>query len=117
MAYSEKLAKRIREEFGKIPFVEKKMFGGVGFLVHGNTPALAPGASVACGVHKDNMIVRVGPDKHEDLLKKKHTRVFDITGRPMKGWLMVEPDGCKTAKQVSAWVREGVEFALTLPPK
>jgi hypothetical protein len=63
------------------------------------------------------MIVRVGPDNHEKLLKKKHARVFDITGKPMKGWLMVEPDGCKTAKQVSAWVKEGIEFTLTLPPK
>jgi len=108
MAYNEKLAERIRAQLGKVPFVEKKMFGGVGFLVHGN---------LACGVHKFNMIVRVRPDKHEKLLKKKHTRVFDITGRSMKGWLMVEPDGCKTGKQVSAWVKEGVEFALTLPPK
>jgi len=108
MAYNENLAKRIRAEFGEFPFIEKKMFGGVGFLVHGN---------MACGVHKDNMIVRVNPDKHEKLLKKKHTRVFDITGRPMKGWLMVEPEGCKTAKQLSTWVREGIEFALTLPVK
>ena len=108
MAYNEKLAERIRSEMDGVPFIEKKMFGGIGFLVHGN---------MACGVHKDNMIVRVGPDKHEKLLKKKHTRVFDITGRPMKGWLMVEPEGCKTAKQVSAWTNEGVEFALTLPAK
>ena len=117
MAYNEKLAERIRGEFGEVPFVEKKMFGGVGFLIHGNTPALAPGASVAFGVHKDNMIVRVDHDKHERLLKKKHTRVFDITGKPMKSWLMVEPEGCKTAKQVSSWVNEGVGFALTLPAK
>lgn len=108
MAYNEKLAERIRAEFDGVPYVEKKMFGGVGFLVHGN---------MACGVHRDNMIVRVHPDKHEELLKRIHTRVFDITGRPMKGWLMVEPDGCRTAKQVSAWVSEGVEFALTLPAK
>lgn len=108
MAYNVKLAERIRVEFGEIPFVEKKMFGGVGFLIHGN---------MACGVHKENMIVRVDPDKHEELLKKKHTRVFDITGRAMRGWLMVEPEGCKTAKQLSAWVKEGVEFALTLPAK
>ncbi|HEY5728491.1 MAG TPA: TfoX/Sxy family protein [Anaerolineales bacterium] len=108
MVYNLKLAERIRANFGSTPVVEKKMFGGVGFLVHGN---------MACGVHKDNMIVRVHHDKHEKLLNKKHTRVFDITGRPMKGWLMVEPDGCKTAKQVSAWVKEGVEFALTLPAK
>ena len=108
MAYNEKLAERIRFEMVGVPFIEKKMFGGIGFLVHGN---------MACGAYKDNMIVRVGPDKHEKLLKKKHTRVFDITGRPMKGWLMVEPEGCKTAKQVSAWINEGVDFALTLPAK
>ena len=117
MAYNEKLAERIRAELGNIPVVEKKMFGGVGFLVHGNTPALAPGASVACGVHKQSMIVRVDPGKHTTLLKKPHARPFDITGRPMKGWLVVDADGTKTAKQLSAWVKEGVEFALTLPAK
>lgn len=108
MAYNEKLAKRVRAEFGEIPCIEKKMFGGVGFLVHGN---------MACGVYKNDMIVRVAPEKHEKLMKKKHTKVFDITGRPMKGWLMVEPDGCKSAKQLSTWVKEGIEFALTLPVK
>jgi hypothetical protein len=108
MAYNEKLAERIRNELSGLPFVEKKMFGGVGFLLHGN---------MAVGIHKENMIVRVYPDRHEDLLEKKNTRVFDITGKPMKGWLMVEPNGCRTAKQVNIWVKEGVEFALTLPPK
>jgi TfoX/Sxy family transcriptional regulator of competence genes len=108
MAYNEKLAERIRAELGSIPFVEKKMFGGIGFLVHGN---------MACGVHKQSMIVRVDPGKHTALLKKPHARAFDITGRPMKGWLIVESDGTKTAKQLSAWVKEGVEFALTLPAK
>jgi hypothetical protein len=117
MAYDQKLAERIRAELTGMPFVEKKMFGGVGFLLHGNT--LAPGASagVACGIHKDDMIVRVDPTKHEALLKKSHVKPFAITGKPMKGWLLVEVDGCKTAKQISAWVKEGVEFALTLPPK
>jgi len=108
LAYNAKLAERIRAEFGEIPFIEKKMFGGIGFLIHGN---------MSCGIHKENLIVRVDPEKHQKLLKKPHTRVFDITGRPMKGWLMVEPDGYKTAKQLSAWVKEGVEFALTLPAK
>jgi len=108
MAYNEKLAKRIRDEFGEIPFVEKKMFGGVGFLIHGN---------MACGVYKNDMIVRLDPEKHNKLLKKPGAKLFDITGRPMKGWLMVESDGCKTAMQLSAWVKEGVEFALTLPVK
>lgn len=108
MAYNEKLAERIRAELKEIPFVEKKMFGGVGFLVHGN---------MACGVHKENMIVRVDPVKHAALLKKPHARPFDITGKPMKGWLIVKPEGCKTIKLLSGWVKEGVNFALTLPPK
>ena len=108
MAYNLKLAERIRTELGGIPFVEKKMFGGVGFLIHGN---------MAVGVYKEDLIVRVPPAKHEKLLKKTGGKLFDITGRPMKGWLMVEPEGCKTVKQLSAWVKESVEFALTLPPK
>ncbi len=108
MAYNFKLAERICSQLNAVPFVEKKMFGGVGFLVNGN---------LACGVHKENMIVRVGPEKRDKLLKRPHTKIFDLTGRPMKGWLMVEADGCKTSKQVGSWVKAGVEFALTLPAK
>ena len=108
MAYNEKLAERLRSELKGVPFVEKKMFGGVGFLIHGN---------MACGVYKNDMIVRVDPAKHERLLKKPSAKVFDITGRPMKGWLMVEAEGYKTSKQLNSWIKEGVEFALTLPPK
>lgn len=108
MAYDLKLSERIRHELGNIPFVEKKMFGGVGFLIHGN---------MAVGVYKDDLIVRFEPEKHEALFKKSGVKPFDIIGRPMKGWLMVEPEGCKTKKQLSAWVKEGVGFALTLPPK
>lgn len=108
MAYSLKLAERIRSELDGMPFAEKKMFGGVGYLLNGN---------MACGVNKDNLIVRVDPEKHAALLKKPHAKPFDLTGKPMKGWIVVEPDGVKTARQLSTWVREGVEFALTLPPK
>ena len=108
MAYSLKLAERIRSELKGVPFVEKKMFGGVGFLIGGN---------MACGVYKEDLIVRVDPTNHEKLLKKPSAKVFDITGKPMKGWLMVEPDGCLTKKQLNTWVKEGIEFALTLPPK
>ena len=108
MPYNEKLADRIRDDLSGVPFVEKKMFGGVGFLVHGN---------MACGDHKNGMIVRVDPAKHSALLKKPHARPFDITGRPMKGWLVIDPDGYKSTKQLSAWVKEGVQFALTLPAK
>jgi TfoX/Sxy family transcriptional regulator of competence genes len=108
MAYNLKLAERIRAELDGLPFVEKKMFGGVGFLLGGN---------MACGVYKDDLILRIDPAKYEKLLKKPAAKVFDITGKPMKGWLMVEPEGCKTKKQLSAWVKEGLEFALTLTPK
>ena len=108
MAYDLKLAERIRSELNGMPFVEKKMFGGVGLLLNGN---------LACGVNKDNLIVRVDPEKHTALLRKPHAKPFDLTGKPMKGWLLVEADGVKTDKQLSAWVKEGVEFALTLPPK
>jgi|SRR5512132_1825802 TfoX/Sxy family transcriptional regulator of competence genes len=108
MAYNLNLAERIRSELAGVPFVEKKMFGGVGFLLHGN---------MACGVNKDDFIVRVDPDKHTTLLKKPHVRPFEMTGRPMKGWLVVDEGGIKTNKQLSAWVKEGVEFALTLRPK
>jgi TfoX/Sxy family transcriptional regulator of competence genes len=108
MAYNLKLAERIKSELNGMPFVEKKMFGGTGFLLNGN---------MACGVNKDNLIVRVDPEKHSALLKKPHAKPFDLTGKPMKGWLVVEPDGVKTAKQLSAWVKEGIAFALTLPPK
>ena len=107
MAYDLQLAERIRSELD-VPVVEKKMFGGVGFLLNGN---------LACGVNKQDLIVRVDPEKHSALLKKPHVRPFDMTGRPMKGWLVVAADGVKTEKQLRAWVKEGVEFASTLPSK
>jgi len=108
MAYNEKLAERIRVEFQDLPFVEKKLFGGVGFLIHGN---------MAVGVYKNDLIARVAKEDHDKSLKRKGAKPFDITGRSMKGWVAVEAEGYKTAKQLSAWVKEGVEFALTLPPK
>lgn len=108
MAYNLKLAERIRSELTGLPFVERKMFGGVGFLLNGN---------MACGVNKDNLIVRVDPEKQAALLEKPHAKPFDLTGKPMKGWLVVEAAGVKTDKQLEKWVREGTEFALSLPSK
>lgn len=108
MAYDLKLAERIRLQLGSIPFVEKKMFGGVGFLLNGN---------MACGVNKDNLIVRIDPERQDALLRKPHTKLFDLTGKPMKGWLLVGAEGFKTEKQLGAWIKEGVEFASSLPPK
>ena len=108
MAYNLKLAERIKLEMEGIPFVEKKMFGGVGFLLQGN---------MACGVIDDGLIVRVQPDEHATLLKRAHVKPFDFSGKPMKGWLVVEVEGYKTKKQLSAWIKKSVEFALTLPSK
>ncbi|HUF00259.1 MAG TPA: TfoX/Sxy family protein [Anaerolineales bacterium] len=108
MAYNLKLAERIRSQLDGVPFVEKKMFGGVGFLLNGN---------MACGVNKDNLIVRIDPEKQSTLLKKAHAKPFDLTGKPMKGWLVIEADGVKMDKQLSTWIKEGIEFALTLPHK
>ncbi|MFC2170344.1 TfoX/Sxy family protein [Calditrichota bacterium] len=86
----------------------KKMFGGVGFMVQGN---------MACGVHKDSFIVRVGPHVYETALAKPSARQFDITGKPMKGWIKVEPGGFESDQALRKWVELGVSFALTLPPK
>ncbi len=109
MAYDEGLAHRIREVLSEQPgFVEKKMFGGVGFMLQGN---------MACGVNKENLIVRVGPKKYESALAGSNTRPFDLTGRPMKGWVVIEPDGYESDNALTDWVQQGVDFALSLPPK
>ena len=82
MAYDEALADRVLKALSDQPdLVEKKMFGGVGYLLRGN---------MACGVHKDKLIVRVGPAGYEEAISRPHTAPFDITGRAMKGWVMVE---------------------------
>jgi hypothetical protein len=109
MAYDEKLAKRIRAEIGPLPgLAEKKMFGGVGFLVRGN---------MACGVHGEDLIARVGPARYEEALARPHVRVFDMTGRPMSGWVLVTPAGVAGDDDLRAWVQEGMEYALSLPAK
>lgn len=84
------------------------MFGGVGFLLHGN---------MACGVNKDDLIVRVGADNYSNAVMRPHARPFDITGRPMSGWVMVELAGYADDSDLSNWVQTGIEFALTLPAK
>ena len=109
MAYDEVLAVRIRSELDQQPgLVEKKMFGGVGFMVQGN---------MACGVHKDMLIVRIGLESYDETMKYPHTRPFDMTGRAMKGWVMVEPGGFTSEAELKEWVAAGLNFALTFPPK
>jgi len=109
MAYNEGLAQRVRGEMGELPgYVEKKMFGGVGFMLQGN---------MACGVNGDNLIVRVGPDRYESSLAEPHTRLFDLTGRPMKGWVVIIEKGYEEDHDLKAWVQKGVEYSLSLPAK
>jgi hypothetical protein len=109
MAYDEGLAERAREVLVDLPgFVEKKMFGGIGFMLRGN---------MACGVSGDELIVRVGPANYEQALGMAHTRPFDMTGRPMRGWVMVAPVGLESDAGLEDWIQRGVEFALSLPPK
>lgn len=109
MAYDEDLAQRIRRVLGEAPdLVERKMFGGIGFMLRGN---------MACGIHKDKLIVRVGPERYQETLARPHTMPFDMTGRPMRGWVMVAPEGCETESLLEDWVQQGVKFALSLLPK
>lgn len=107
MAYDQGLAQRMREELDQIPNLsERQMFGGIGFMVNGN---------MACGVNKEEMIVRVGPENYDQALKKPHTRVFDFTGRPMKGWVMIAPEGYESDEDLKYWIEQGVSFAQSLP--
>lgn len=109
MAYDEELADRIQDILVGQPDLEaKKMFGGMGYLVQGN---------MACGVYKDMLIVRVGPDAYDESMEYPHTRPFDMTGRAMKGWVMVEPAGFSSKADLKQWVQKGLDFALTLPSK
>lgn len=109
MACNEKIARRTRAILAGMPGLEEKeMFGGIGFILHGN---------MACGVYKDWLIVRVGPEKYKQTLDKPHTDLFDITGRPMSGWVKVTAAGFDTDEALAAWLKLGVDFAQTLPPK
>ncbi|OGO35963.1 MAG: RNA methyltransferase [Chloroflexi bacterium RBG_16_57_11] len=109
MAHDERIAQRAREEMQDLPgFTEKKMFGGVGFLLWGN---------MACGVNGDDFIVRVGKDGNDEALSQPHTRVFDMTGKPMPGWILVRPEGVNSQADLRRWIDRGVKFTLTLPPK
>jgi|SRR5579884_2409068 len=109
MAFDETLAERIRQALARRKGIaETKMFGGIGFLLHGN---------MLVGVWKDSLIVRVGPDNHDDALLEPHVREFDITGRPMKGWVLVEPEGVTGDDQLQGWIQRAVKFVGKLPIK
>jgi TfoX/Sxy family transcriptional regulator of competence genes len=109
MAFDEGLAERIRGVLDARSDVdERKMFGGIGFLVAGN---------MACGVMRDDLMVRMEPDVAAALESEPGVRRFDMGGRPMKGWLLVAPEATADDGDLERWVRRGEEFAASLPPK
>lgn len=109
MAYDESLADDIRNHLGRrIGVTDKEMFGGIAFMVNGN---------MAVGVSGDELMVRVGRDAHEEAVALPGARPFDKSGRPMRGWISVAPEGFATESDFAAWVDRGVAFAEGLPPK
>ncbi|MFF4501239.1 TfoX/Sxy family protein [Streptomyces sp. NPDC001401] len=121
MAYDEGLAERIRQHLGDdagvaevgVPPLERSrewgsMFGGIAFLLHGN---------MAVGVSGDDLMVRVGPDATDAALARPGARLFDMTGRPMRGWVVVDSSALAEDAALGEWIDEGYAFAAGLPPK
>lgn len=109
MPFDLSLAERVRAIVKRWPAVdEKKMFGGLCFLQHGN---------LVVGIWRDSLIVRVGPTLYEDALSEDFVTEFDVTGKPMKGWVMVLPEGVETDAQLHLWVERAARFVRTLPMK
>lgn len=109
MAFSEELAQRIRDEIGDHPALEEKqMFGGIAFMVQGN---------MSVGVSGDDLMVRVGKENHDEAMARPHVRIFDLSKRPMTGWVLVAPEGIASDQDLARWVDTGVSYAESLPPK
>ena len=109
MAFDELLAGRIRDAVArKLNIEEKKMFGSVCFMLNGN---------LLVGVWKDSLIARLGPDEGEAALREPHVRAFDITGKPMRNWVLVEPEGIEEDEQLEFWIERANKFVETLPAK
>jgi TfoX/Sxy family transcriptional regulator of competence genes len=109
MVYCAELAERLRTRLGKMPGVsEKAMFGGIALFLNGN---------MVCGVHKDDLILRLGKEAYDKGLRQPYTQPFDMTGRPMSGWLMVAPEGCAEDQSLDEWVAQALDYVKTLPAK
>lgn len=105
----EALTERIRAAFGpEHPVVEKRMFGGLAFMLHGH---------MTVGVLKDDLMVRVGPDAWESALAEDHARVMDFTGRPLRGFVYVAPAGTQHLGSLRAWIQRSIDFVSGLPAK
>lgn len=109
MTYSESLAERVRRALaGERAVKEKKMFGGIGFLLNGN---------MCVGVWKTSLVARIGPDAYEHALQQPLVGAFDVTGRAMKGWVLVAAEGVEDDQQLQTWIQRAVEFVRRLPTK
>ena len=109
MAYNQALADEIRARIGDHPgLTERQMFGGIAFMLNGN---------MAVGVSGDELMVRVGKDAHDEAMTLPGTRLFDMSARPMRGWILVAPEGIASDADLGAWIDRGVAWAETLPPK
>ena len=109
MAYDEELAARVRGVLSVMEGVsERKMFGGLAFMLNGN---------MCCGVDQTNLMLRVGPERYDETLAKPHAGLFDFTGRPMRGFVYVSQEGFGTPDTLQKWVGMAVDFAGSLPPK
>jgi hypothetical protein len=109
MAYSKSLAARVRHLLSaERGLVEKRMFGGVVFMLHGN---------MCLGVWEEALIARLGISEGERALKQPHVRPFDVTGKPMRGWILIDLDGLESDRQLGEWIGLAVQFVRTLPPK
>ena len=109
MPYNEVLAKRLRAKLKQHPgLVEKKLFGGIGFLVRGN---------MACGVHQDDLILRLGNHDFGEALKKPAARIFDLYGRTMEGWVLISAAGYNSDAQLEGWIKKSLALVESLPPK
>jgi TfoX/Sxy family transcriptional regulator of competence genes len=109
VAYDEKLAQRIRTILStRRDVVERKMFGGIAFMIRGH---------MSCGIVGPTLMVRVDPDDEGRLLRLPHARPMDFTGRPMRGFLYVDPPGLAAASGLRAWVRRAAAWAESQPAK
>src|SRR5215216_1767756 len=109
MAYDESLARRVRAQLAdQSDLAERKMFGGLAFMLRGN---------MCCGIVGDELMVRVGPNQYNFALGQPHAREMHFTGRPMKGMVMVAVPGLETDRDLAEWVQRGVQFTTTLPAK
>ena len=109
MAYSEALAERIRVALtGTTGVSEKRMFGGIAFMLHGH---------MFVGVVDSTLMARVGPEQYDAALSRPYVREMDFTGKPLRGYVYVDPAGIRTAIDLQAWTKKCVRFVSTLPKK